>query len=97
MISWNEMKQLGRDAPKLARRGAGVSIVLSVVCSLAAVVILSKRHVTDYLWFGFAVPIPIALYFKKQIGLLGIYTYVAVLGLGRGYPVRYLIRCNESL
>jgi len=79
-----------------------VSIELSVVCSLAAVVILSKRHVTDYLWFdfaAFAVPIPIALYFKKQIGLLGIYTYVAVpgLGLGSGYPVRYLIRCNVSL
>jgi|GraSoiStandDraft_16_1057320.scaffolds.fasta_scaffold204193_3 hypothetical protein len=73
-------------------RGAGVSIVLSVVCSLAAVVILSKRHVPDYLWFDFAavaVPIPIGLYFKKQIGLLGIYAYVAVLALALGAAILF--------
>jgi len=49
-----------------------------------AVVILSKRHVTDYLWIdfaAFAVPILIALYFKKHVGW-SIYTYVAVLALG---------------
>jgi hypothetical protein len=92
MISWNEMEQLGRDAAKLAHRSARVSIVLSVVCSLAAVVILSKRHVTDYLWIdfaAFAVPIPIALYFKKQIGLLGVYTYVAVLVLALGAAILF--------
>jgi len=69
-----------------------VSIVLSVVCSLAAVVILSKRHVPDYLWFDFAavaVPIPIGLYFKKQIGLLGIYAYVAVLALALGAAILF--------
>ena len=100
MISWNEMEQLGRDAAKLARRGASVSIVLSVVCSLPLSSSLSKRHVSDYLWIdfaAFAVPILIALYFKKHVGLLR-YLYLCCRpGLGRGYPVRYLIRCNVVL
>ena len=39
MISWNEMKQLGRDAGKLARRGRGC-----VDCIVGGLFISRSRH-----------------------------------------------------
>jgi hypothetical protein len=50
--------------------------------SLAAVAILSKQHLTNQPWSditAFALPLPIALYFRKRIVLFGVFAYVAVL------------------
>ena len=77
MISWNEVR-LKREATELGRYSIHISVVLSLVCSLAAVAIISKNHLTNYLWVdvaAFAVPIPIALYFKNRIALMGVFTY----------------------
>jgi len=82
MISWNEVERLKRDAAARGRYSIHVAIALSVICSLAAVAIISKKNLTDYFWVdlaAFAVPIPIALYFKNRIVLLGAFAYVAAL------------------
>jgi hypothetical protein len=47
-----------------------------------AVAILSKQPLTNQLWadmIAVAVPLPVALYFRKRIALLGFLPYVAVL------------------
>jgi hypothetical protein len=78
----SEVERLIRDAAASGRYGIYVAIALSLICSLAAVAIISKRNLTNYLWVdlaAFAVPIPIALYFKNRIVLLGAFTYVAAL------------------
>jgi hypothetical protein len=82
MISWNEVERLKRDAAARGRYSIHVAIALSVTFSLAAVAIISRTNLTNYLWAdlaAFAVPIPIALYFKNRIVLLGAFTYVAAL------------------
>ena len=82
MISRNEVERLKRDAAARGRYSIHVAIALSLICSLAAVAIISKKNLTNYLLAdlaAFAVPIPIALYFKNRIVLLGAFTYVAAL------------------
>ena len=84
MISWNEVERLKREATELGRYSSHVSVVLSLVFSLAAVAIISKKHFTNYHWLdvaAFAVPMPIALYFKNRIALLGVFTYLAAVTL----------------
>ena len=81
MPTWNEIQRLRTEASDLGKYGVHVAIVLSLVFSLAVVVILSKTYVT-YFWVNFAtfvVPMPIALYFRKRIVNLGVITYVAAL------------------
>ena len=76
------MERLKRDDHAVGRYSVHLAIVLSLVCSLTAVVILSKQHLTNQLWVGvaaFAVPMPIALYFRNRIALLGVFAYVVVL------------------
>jgi hypothetical protein len=82
MISWNDVERLNRDAAVRGRYSIHAAIALSLICSLAAVAIISKKNLTSYLWVDlavFAVPIPIALYFKNRIVMLGAFTYVAAL------------------
>jgi hypothetical protein len=92
MISWNKAERLKREAAELGRYSIHLSVVLSLVFSLAAVAIISKRHFTNYLWVDvavFAFPIPIALYFKNRIALPGVFTYAAVLILAWGAAVLF--------
>jgi hypothetical protein len=60
------------------------------MCSLAAVAIISKKHLTNYPWAdlaAFAVPIAIALYFRKRVVLFGVLTYATALILLLGSAV----------
>lgn len=82
MISWNEVNRLKQEAAARGRYSIHLAIALSLICSLAAIAIISKKNLTNYLWAdlaAFAVPIPIALYFKNRIVLLGAFVYVAAL------------------
>jgi hypothetical protein len=75
-------------APPLRRTDAAttdgihIAIVLSLVFSLSAVAILSKRHLTNQTSFcilALALPMPIALYFRNRIVPLGVFTHVGAL------------------
>jgi hypothetical protein len=82
MISSNEVERVRQEAAESGRSGIHVAIALSLVCSLAIIAIISKRHLSNYLWLDFAVfviPIPIAVYFKRRIAILGGFMYVAAL------------------
>ena len=92
MISWNEVERLKRETAELGRYSIHIAVVLSLVFSLAAVAIISKKHFTNYLWVDvavFVVPIPIALYFKKRIALLGVFSYAALVILALGAAVLF--------
>ena len=82
MLSSTGLDRSKRDAAGVGRYSVHMSLILSVVVSLAAIAILSKRHRTDYLWVhvaAFVIPMPIALYFRNRIVLVGAVTYLAVL------------------
>ena len=84
MISVDKVERLKREAAELGRYSIHIAVALSVVCSLAAVAIISKKNLTNYLWAdlaAFAIPLPIALYFRNQIVYLGAFVYVVVLML----------------
>jgi len=84
MLSWNELERLKHEAVERGRCSIYLAIVLSIVLSLTAIAILSKKHLDNQLWADLtacAVPMPIALYFRNRIVLLGWFTYVAVLGV----------------
>lgn len=88
----NEVERLRREAAELGRYSIHVAVALSLMFSLTAVAIISKTPVTNYFWANvaaFAVPIPIALYFKKRIVLLGAFAYVAALVLFLGAAVLF--------
>src|SRR5438105_15390591 len=80
----NEVERLKREAAELGRYGIHMAVALSMMFSLAAVAIISKKHLTNYIWVdvaAFAVPIPLALYFRNRIVLLGAFVYIAALVL----------------
>jgi hypothetical protein len=88
----NEVERLKRDTAELGRYSIHMAVVLSMIFSLATVAIISKKHLTNYLWVdvaAFAVPIPIALYFKNRIVLLGAFAYAAALILFLGAAVLF--------
>jgi len=94
MISWNEAERLKEEAAELGSCGSHMAVVLSLVFSLTAVAVISKTQATNYLWAivaAFALPIPIALYFKKRIVLLGAFAYAAALILFLGAAVLFSI------
>jgi hypothetical protein len=67
-------------------------VVLSLVVSLAAVAIVSKQHLANYLWVevaAFAIPIPIALYFENRILRLGVVARVAAIVLPLGAAILF--------
>ena len=77
-----QVERLKEEAAELRRYSVHIAVVLSVVFSFTAVAILSKRHLTHQLLacvLACAVPLPIALYFRNRIVLLGFFTYVAAL------------------
>ena len=70
------------DTAELRSYSVHIAVVLSIVFSFTAVAILSKQHLTHQLLacvLACAVPMPIALYFRNRIVLLGFFTYVAAL------------------
>ena len=82
MFSRDEVERLRHEVADLGRYSVHIAIVLSVVFSLSAVVILSKRHLANEVWEVaaiFAVPMPIAWYFRNRIALLGVFAYVTAL------------------
>jgi hypothetical protein len=92
MTSCDEVEELKREAAELGRYSAHMSMVLSLIFSLAAVVIISKKHLTNFIWVdaaAFAVPIPIALYFKSRIVRLGAFGYVAAVILFLGAAILF--------
>ena len=91
MMSWNQAELLDQEAAEVRRYSTHIAVVLSLIFSLAAVVILSKNHLTN-LWIDVAVfagPIPIALYFKNQIVRLGVFAYIAALVLALSAAVAF--------
>lgn len=59
-----------------------IAIVLSLVFSLTAVSILAGRRLTHQFSacvVACALPMPVALYFRNRIVLLGVFTYAAAL------------------
>lgn len=92
MITLQTLALVKRDAAELARYSVQMSVVLGMICSLAAVAILSKNQVTNHLWAGvaaIAAPIPIALYFRRQIVPLGTLPFVGALILALGAAVLF--------
>jgi hypothetical protein len=86
MPSWtigrNEIERLKEEAAENRRYSIHIAVVLSAVFSFTAVAILSKRRLTHQLLacvLACAVPMPLALYFRNRIVLLGFFTYVAAL------------------
>ena len=85
MISSNQRlriqaRQVAAEAAELGRYSIQMSVVSIADFWLAAVSIISKKYLTNDLWVdmaAFAVPIPIALYFKNRIVLLGAFAYAA--------------------
>jgi hypothetical protein len=89
MIYPDEANQLKEEADQLAVR---TSVVLSLIVSLAAVAILSKRHLTNYLWVSVAaltVPLFLASHFKSRIVSVGPFAYVAALIVVLGAAVLF--------
>ena len=81
MIYANEAEQPKLEAADLSRYSSNMSVVLAVILSLTAVAITSKQ-LTNHFWLdvaAFAIPIPVALYFKRSIGRLGAFVFSAVL------------------
>ena len=81
MISWNEVERLKREATELGRYSIHVCLVLSLVFSLAAVAIISKKDLTNYLWLDVAAlgrSDAHRFVFQKPVALLGVFTYAAV-------------------
>ena len=76
------MERLKREALDLSRYSVHVAIILSLVFSLTAIAILSKQHLTHQRWAivaAITVPLPVALYFRSRIVLLGGFAYGAFL------------------
>jgi hypothetical protein len=81
-IGRDEIERLKVQAAELKRYSVHIAIVLSLVFSLAAVAILSRRQLTHQFSaciVACALPMPVALYFRNRIALLGVITYVAAL------------------
>jgi hypothetical protein len=76
------LERLKREAVDLGQYSSHIAISSSLVFSLMAIAILSKHHLTHQLWAhaaAIAVPLPIALYFRNRIVLLGVFSYVTFL------------------
>jgi hypothetical protein len=81
MLSWLELERLKRETVDLG----GIASMLR----LTAIPILSQ-HITHPLWAdaaAIAVPMPIDLYFRNRIVLLGMCTYGAFLIIALGAAV----------
>jgi carbon starvation protein CstA len=85
MITWDEVERR-RQTAELGVYSGHLTVVLSLVLSLAAVAIISKKHLVNSLWVdvaALAVSIPIALYFENRIVRLrlGIFPFVVAIVL----------------
>ena len=82
MISSIELERAKEKMAEHGRYTIHVALALSLICSLAVIAIISKKHFTNNLWLdvaAFIVPMPIAVYFRRRIAIIGGFAYVAVL------------------
>jgi len=82
MISQDELTRSTPESAELNRYSIRVWAVLSLILSLAVIVILSKRQVVTHYWAyvaAFVVPISLTLYFRNRIVQFGPFVYVAAL------------------
>jgi hypothetical protein len=87
MTTWNEVERLRLEAVETGRYSIHMSIVLALILSLALIGIISKNDLTNYFWVGvaaFALPMPVALFFKNRIAQLGGFQYVTALLVALG-------------
>jgi len=92
MFSWLELQRLEPGAVDLRRYSVHIAISLSLVFSLTAIALLSKQNLTHELWAdaaAVAIPMPIALYFRSRIVLLGVFTHVVFLIVTLGAAVLF--------
>ena len=83
MISENEVQRVQQEeAAELNQYSLRLWVVLSLVLSLATVVILSKNQLVHHRWVYMAVlivPMALTLYFRSRIVLFGPFVYVGAL------------------
>jgi hypothetical protein len=82
MITYNEVEVLKRRAVEFNHYSIRLWIVLSLILSLAAIFVLSKKPILDHRAIYAAaliVPITFTLYFRNQIVRVGPFAYVAAL------------------
>lgn len=82
MISSIELERAKEKVAEYGLYTIHLALALSLICSLAIIAIISKKHFANNLWLDvavFVVPMPIAIYFKRRIVIFGGLTYVAVL------------------
>jgi hypothetical protein len=82
MLSCLELERLKRETVDLGGIASMLRFLYCLVSSLTAIAILSKQHLTHPLWADAAAmsfQLPIVLYFRSRIVLLGVFTYVAFL------------------
>jgi hypothetical protein len=81
-MTYNQAEELKRETVEFNHYSIRLWVVLSLVLSLAAMVILSKRQFFGYRWVYMAVlvvPLSFTLYFRNRIVLFGPFVYVAAL------------------
>jgi hypothetical protein len=82
MASQNEAEQGIERAAEFNRYSIRLWVVLSLILSLATIVILSSKQLLNHRWVYAAaliIPISFTLYFRKRIVLFGPFVYVAAL------------------
>jgi hypothetical protein len=82
MPYYDEAQDVKPETVAFSRYSIRLWIVLSLVLSLAAVGILSKKHLVDHRWLYVAaliVPLSVTLYFRNRIVLFGPFVYVSAL------------------
>ena len=82
MSASNPLERVKERAAELNRYSIRLWLVLSLILSLAAIVILSKRHPASHGWVfvaALSIPISLTLYFRNRIVLFGPFVYVGAL------------------
>jgi hypothetical protein len=81
-MTYNQAEELKRETVEFNHYSIRLWVVLSLVLTLAAMVILSKRQFFGYRWIymtALVVPLAFTLYFRNRIVLFGPFAYVAAL------------------
>ena len=87
-----QVERLKQEAAEFNRYSLRLWVALSLVMSLAAIAVLSKKHLVNPFGIYLAaliLPASLALYFKNAIALLGPWVYAAVLIVMRSAAVLF--------
>jgi hypothetical protein len=82
MITYNQVERVRQETIEFNHYSIRLWIVLSLILSLASMVILSKRQMLDHRALyaaALVVPLAFTLYFRNRIVRLGPFVYVATL------------------